>query len=137
MATIMISSITTVAGLAPAAYEFGGAFCAKRAGSPVTRIPGSLKLLCNRISIITNWATFYCDVNLPGESQDSKEGMLNPKLHFPIMEPDGIITSVWNNAIIFRPRAGELAMLLITRHLDADLLAREQDQGGPIGKRIL
>jgi len=114
-----------------------GTFRAKRAGSPVTKIPSSLKLLRNRTSIVTNWASFYCDVNLQKDPHGNNESTLRPKLHFPIMEPDGIITSVWNNAIIFRPRAGELGMLTITRQFDNDTLAQEKEQDGPLGKRIL
>jgi len=114
-----------------------GAFRAKRAGSPMTEIPGALKLLRNQISIITNWATFYCDVNLQNEAQNNHEDSLQPKLHFPIMEPDGIITSIWNNAIIFRPRAGELGLLMITRRFDNDILDLDKEQGVPLGKRIL
>ena len=114
-----------------------GTFRAKRAGSPVTKIPSSLKLLRNWTSIVTNWASFYCDVNLQKDPHGNNESTLRPKLHFPIMEPDGIITSVWNNAIIFRPRAGELGMLTITRQFDNDTLAQEKEQDGPLGKRIL
>jgi len=105
-----------------------GTFRAVRAGSPQTEIPGATKLLRNKTSIITNWATFYSDVNLQYDGQDGGSGTLRPKLHFPIMESDGIITSVWNNAIVFRPRAGSLGVLMITR---------EKEQGGPLGKRIL
>ena len=110
-----------------------GAFRASRAGSPVTEIPSFWKLLRNKISIITNWATFYCDVNL----QDNNQSTTRPKLHFPIIEPDGLITSVWNNAIVFRPRAGELGMLMITRRFDNDMLAQEKEQDTPLGKRIV
>jgi hypothetical protein len=81
---------------------------------------GVWKLLRNRTLIITNWATFYGDVILQGKT---------PKLHFPIMESDGIITSVWNNAIIFRPRAGQLGLLLITR--------QSLEPDGPLGERIV
>jgi len=117
-----------------------GAFRASRAGSPITEIPSSWKLLRNKISIISNWATFYCDVNLQGDVQNNNESTMKPKLHFPIMEPDGIITSVWNNAIVFRPRAGELGMLMITRRFDNDMLAQKKEQQGPdapLGKRIV
>jgi hypothetical protein len=113
-----------------------GAFRARRAGSPITRIPGFRTLLGNKTAIITNWATFYCDVNLQG----NKESTTKPKLHLPIMEADGIITSVWNNAIIFRPRAGELGMLMITRRFDSDQLAQKKKQDGPdapLGKTIV
>jgi hypothetical protein len=117
-----------------------GAFRANRAGSPETEIPSFWKLLRNKTSIITNWATFHSDVNLQDNVQDNKEGTTKPKLHLPIMEPDGIITSVWNNAIIFRPRAGEMGMLMITRRFDSDMLAKKKEQDGPdapLGKRIV
>jgi hypothetical protein len=100
--------------------ETDGSFRAARAGSPPTGIPGFWKLLRNRTFIITNWATFFGDVILQGKT---------PKLHFPIMESDGIITSVWNNAIIFRPRAGQLGLLLITR--------QSLEPDGPLGERIV
>ena len=115
------------------------AFRARRAGSPKTKIPGFWRLLHNKAAIITNWATFYCDVNLQDNSQNN-ESTIKPKLHLPIMEPDGIITSVWNSAIIFRPRAGELGMLMITRRFDSDMLAQKKEQDGPdapLGKRIV
>ncbi len=117
-----------------------GAFRASRAGAPATGIPSFWKLLRNKTSIITNWATFYCDVILQDNAQDNEESVTKPKLHLPIMEPDGIITSVWNNAIIFRPRAGELGMLMITRRFDSEMLAKKKEQVGsdtPMGKRIV
>jgi hypothetical protein len=120
--------------------DANGAFRAKRAGSPETEIPSFRKLLRNKSSIISNWANFYCDVNLENTIQDNNESTIKPKLHLPIMEHDGIITSVWNNAIIFRPRADELGMLMITRHFDSDTLAKEKEQDGPdapMGERIV
>jgi len=104
-----------------------GEFRAKRSASPETEIPSAWKLLRNRVSIITNWATFYCDLVLQDDAQEDSESALEPKLHFPVMEPDGIITSVWNNAIIFRPRAGGLAMLMITRRFDGDTSSSENE----------
>ena len=117
-----------------------GAFRASRAGLPKTEIPGFWTLLHNKSAIVTNWATFYCDVNLQDNSQNNKESTTKPKLHLPIMEPDGIITSVWNSAIIFRPRAGELGMFMITRRFDSDLLSQMKKQDGPdvpLGRRIV
>jgi hypothetical protein len=61
-------------------------------------------------------------------------------LHLPILEPDGMITSVWNNAVVFRPRAGELGLLMITRRFDSEMLIRRKEQDGPdapLGKRIV
>jgi hypothetical protein len=117
-----------------------GAFRAMRAGVPTTETPSFWTLLHNKTAIITNWATFYCDVNLKDNTQDNKESTVKPKLHLPIMEPDGFITSVWNNAIIFRPRTGEMGMLMITRRFDSDMLTQIKKQNGPdapLGKRIV
>jgi hypothetical protein len=113
-----------------------GRFRARRAGLPPTEIPKFLTLVRNKSAIITNWATFYRDVVL----QDNETPPYNPKLHLPIMEPDGIITSVWNNGIIFRPRAGELGMFMITRRFDSDTLTQQKAQDGsnvPMGARIV
>jgi hypothetical protein len=129
--------IETPALIRQSIRDADGAFRAKRAGSPATELPSFSKLLRNRTSIVTNWASFYCDVKLQNDVQDTGEDTLEPKLHFPIMESDGIITSVWNNAIIFRPRAGKLGVLMITRRFDKETLARGHQQEGPLGKRIL
>jgi hypothetical protein len=117
-----------------------GGFRARRAGSPPTKIPKFLTLVRNKSAIITNWATFYSDVVLQDNAPDNETSPYNPKLHLPIMEPDGLITSVWNNGIIFRPRAGELGILMITRRFDSDMLAQIKEQDGPdapLGKRIV
>jgi hypothetical protein len=117
-----------------------GAFRASRAGLPKTEIPGFWTLLNNKTAIITNWATFYRDVNLQDDAQNNKETLTKPKLHLPIMEPDGIITSVWNSAIIFRPRAGEFGLLMITRRFDSELLILQKEKDGPdapLGRRIV
>ena len=55
------------------------------------------------------------------------------------MEPDGLITSIWNSCVVFRPSAGKLAMLLITRNLEADAVERSKAAGErtPLGIRIL
>lgn len=117
-----------------------GGFRACRAGSPPTEIPKFLTLLRNKSAIITNWATFYRDVVLQDNASDNKTSPHNPKLHLPIMEPDGIITSVWNNGIIFCPRANELGLFMITRHFDSEMLTRQKEQDGPnvpMGARIV
>jgi len=117
-----------------------GRFRARRAGFPSTEIPTFFTLVRNKSAIITNWATFYRDVVLQDNAQDNKTDSYIPKLHLPIMEPDGIITSVWNNGIIFRPRAGELGMFMITRRFDSDMLAQQKAQDGsnvPMGARIV
>jgi len=77
---------------------------------------------------------------LQDNAEVNKKSTIKPKLHLPVMEPDGSITSVWNNAIIFRPRAGELGLLMITRHFDSDTLAKKKEQDepeAPLGKRIV
>jgi hypothetical protein len=113
-----------------------GSFRARRVGLPATGIPKFLTLIRSRSAIITNWATFYRDVIL----QDNEALPLKPKLHLPIMESNGIITSIWNNAIVFRPRAGELGMLMITRRFDNDTLTQLKAREGPnvpLGGRIV
>jgi hypothetical protein len=121
-----------------------GGFRARRAGSPPTKISTFLTLLRNKSAIITNWATFYRDVvlqnNVHDNAPDNETNAYNPKLHLPILEPDGIITSVWNSGIIFRPRAGELGMFMITRRFDSDMLTQQKAQNGsnvPMGARIV
>ena len=110
-----------------------GRFRAKRAGG--TPIPGTMTLLKNRAFIVSNWATFCTDLNLRNAGEP-----VAPKLHFPIMESDGIISSIWNSAILFRPRAEELAALLITRNLDSDAiveLKRTEGVNMPFGGRLI
>jgi len=117
-----------------------GGFRARRAGSPPTEIPKFLTLVRNKCALITNWATFYRDVVLQENAPGNETCLYNPKLHLPIMEPDGIITSVWNNGIIFRPRAGELGILMITRRFDSGMLIQQKAQDGtnvPMGARIV
>lgn len=119
--------------------EDDGTFRARRAGSPSTGIPGFWTLLRNKTAIITNWATFYADIILENGSPDQQSGM-HPKLHLPIMEPDGLITSVWNSAIIFRPRAGALGLLMITRRFDSHSLAElplGDEVDAPLGTPIV
>jgi hypothetical protein len=110
-----------------------GSFRAKRAGG--SALPGIMTLLKNRASIVSNWATFYTDLNLRKDGE-----LLPPKLHFPIMESDGIISSIWNSAILFRPRAEELAVLVISRNLDSDTIEQIERSDGvdmPLGKRLI
>jgi hypothetical protein len=108
-----------------------GEFRARRAGSPPTKIPKFSTLVHSKSAIITNWATFYRDVALQDNVQGDETSTYTPKLHLPIMETDGLITSVWNNGIIFRPLAGELGMFMITRRFDSDMLAQQKAQEGP------
>jgi len=115
-------------------------FRARRAGSPETRIPKASTLLKNRVSIVSNWAGFYRDVRLPASPERSASERNEPALHLPIMEPDGLITSVWNSGIIFRPRGDELGMLMITRRFDSDSLDQRKRAEGPllpIGARLI
>ena len=115
-------------------------FRARRAGSPATKIPGFTTLLRNKSAIITNWSSFYRDVALHTDPKRENSETCKPSLHLPIMEPDGLITSVWHNGIVFCPRAGELGMLMITRRFDSDALIqrkREEGPGTPMGARLI
>jgi len=63
-----------------------------------------------------------------------------PSLHLPIMEPNGLITSVWHNGIVFCQRAGELGMLMITRQVDSETLTQRKREAGsrvPMGERLI
>jgi len=116
-----------------------GGFHARRAGSPATRIPGFSTLIRNKSAIVTNWTSFYRDVILQNATENETKSFA-PKLHLPIMESDGLITSVWNNCIIFCLRAGEPGMFMITRHFNSDMLARQKAKEGPnvpIGERVV
>lgn len=107
-----------------------GEFRALRSCPPQTEIPKLFTLLRDRISLITNWATFYSDLRLQGDESGNVAYQYKTKLHLPIMGTDGIITSVWNIGIIFRPRAGELEVFMITRCLDSEALIQLKVQNG-------
>ncbi|MHC4449609.1 MAG: hypothetical protein ACYS0E_05625 [Planctomycetota bacterium] len=82
------------------------------------------------------WPGFYRDVHF--EIDDAQRQ--SPQLHLPIMEPDGLITSVWHNGEVFCPREGETALLMITRCFDsAELLRRKSESGSavPMGARLI
>jgi hypothetical protein len=115
-------------------------FRARRAGSPATKIPGFTTLLRNKTAIITNWASFYRDVELRTDPMRENSETYKPSLHLPIMESNGLITSVWHNGIVFCPREGELGMLMITRRFDSDALTqdkREEGSRAPMGARLI
>jgi hypothetical protein len=115
-------------------------FRARRAGSPATRIPGFNTLLRNKTAIITNWASFYRDVALHTDPLQENSETCKPGLHLPIMEPDGLITSIWDSGIVFCPREGEIGMLIITRRFDSDALTEAKREAGPLtpmGARLI
>ena len=63
-----------------------------------------------------------------------------PGFFLPILEPNGLITSVWHNGIVFCPRAGELGMLMITRRFDSDTLTQRKREAGsrvPMGAQLI
>jgi hypothetical protein len=113
-----------------------GDFKALRAASPKTKIPTFWKLLKNRTSIITNWASFCTDLIL----KDKSDNILHPKLHLPIMKTDGMIMSIWNTAVVFKPRANTLGLMMITSKFDNDSvnLNKVRDTVNmPLGKRLV
>jgi hypothetical protein len=67
--------------------------------------------LKNRAAIITNWAGFYRDVHFRTDGPGGDAARQSPRLHLPIMEPDGMITSVWHNGVVFCPREGESTLV--------------------------
>jgi len=117
-----------------------GGFRARRAGSPETRPPGFWTRLRNKTAIITNWASFHHEVVLEADAGLEGSQPQRPQLHLPVMRSEGMLTSVWNTGVVFRPRAGELGMLMITRRFDNDVLAhRKKEQGRlmPVGQRLI
>jgi hypothetical protein len=126
--------VTTASLIRKSITPVDGVFRAKRAAEPATAIPGFWKMVKQDTSLITNWATFYTDLVVK-----AGEATVQPKLHLPIMRPDGLITTIWNSCIVFAPRAGELATLIFTRNLDADAVEESRKAGvsTPLGKRIV
>lgn len=110
-----------------------GTFRARRAGTPTTAIPGFFKMLRSQMSIITNWAGFYRDLELASDDGEASPP-LSPELHLPIMESDGMITSIWNNAIIFALGQDRLGILLITRSAHE---AAVKPGSGPLGRSVI
>ena len=92
------------------------------------------------VAIVSNWSSFCRDVTLRANPERGDSEAHAPRLHLPIMESDGLITSIWHSGIVFRPCAGELAMLMITRRFDSDTLARRKAEEGPavpMGARLI
>ena len=117
-----------------------GGFRARRAGSPQTPILSFGTLLKNRAAIITNWAGFYEDVHFKADESSGDAQRQSPQLHLPIMEPDGMITSVWQSGVVFCPREGEVALLMITRRFDSAELLRQKSESGsaaPMGTPLI
>jgi len=113
-----------------------GKFKAKRAASPKTEIPGFWKLLKNRTSIITNWASFCTDLIL----KDKSDNIIQPKLHLPIMKTEGMIMSIWNTAVVFKPRANTLGLMMVTGKLDnetSDFNMVKENGDMPLGNRLV
>jgi hypothetical protein len=113
-----------------------GDFKARRATASQTTPPGFWTLIKNNVSIVTNWASFYSDLIL----RDKSDGKTQPKLHLPIMKSDGMISSMWNSAIIFRPRANKLGILMLTRKYDYNIIELMKKRDGtdvPFGNRLV
>jgi len=74
----------------------------RRASSPPTTLPNWVELVKGRFGIISNWSTFYKDVNIP-----------NAKLimHYPLLFGNPPSVPGKAIAILFRPQEGRLALL--------------------------
>ena len=71
---------------------------------------------------------------------DKSGGKMQPKLHLPVMKSDGMISSMWNSAIIFRPRANKLGILMLTRKYNYNIIESMNKRDGtdvPFGKRLV
>jgi len=76
----------------------------KRSAVPPTPLPSSSEILLNgtHLTIISNWASFYGDVELDGCTQ---------QLHLPLYDYEGETVPGQALVVLFRPRAGELALM--------------------------
>ncbi|CAE8690744.1 unnamed protein product [Polarella glacialis] len=84
----------------------------QRPGGGVRRVhgerplPGFVASLAARVTLVTSWATFHSDLMLP-------KAVL--KHHLPLADP--AIVPMTHIAVIFRPRAGCLAVLVLSHSL--------------------
>mmetsp|Transcript_28905 Transcript_28905/g.39888 ORF Transcript_28905/g.39888 Transcript_28905/m.39888 type:complete len:151 (+) Transcript_28905:802-1254(+) len=75
-----------------------------RAGRPRTQLPSFWELLCDgRMSIISNWCSFYGDLELPGCKQ---------LMHVPVYDLVGETAPGEAMCCVFRPRGDKLAVML-------------------------
>ncbi|GAB5353428.1 hypothetical protein AAMO2058_000035500 [Amorphochlora amoebiformis] len=77
----------------------------KRAGVPITQLPVFPGMWRGRAGLITNWASFYEDVEFPN---------CNQIVHFPIYDAR-VIPDTMALGVIFRPKPGELAFLTLSQ----------------------
>lgn len=94
---------------------------ARRASAdPPTPLPGFFEAFRARNGLITNWSTFYGDV----EFKDCKQ-----RLHYPLYDLYQFTDRV-NMAIIFKPRKDELGVIMAGQPGLLDDLKRQRDEDG-------
>ncbi len=64
----------------------------------------------------------------------------HPKLHPLIMKTDDMIMSIWHTAVVFKPRASTLGLMMVTGKFandTIDLNIVKDDADMPPGKRLV
>jgi len=82
--------------------------------------PGVLGGLTSDFGQISNWATFAQPLSIPGSLQ---------QLHLPLYRPQAVPLDC---AVIFQPRADELAVLYLTHKLTAEAIEATCEVAGPM-----
>lgn len=89
---------------------------------PPRPLPGCCEMMCCPYRIITNWASFFSQLDFDGCTQT---------LHVPYMAPSSIPTDI---LVIFRPTCSTLGVFIITRKLSDEALT---DGDSLLGEQIL
>lgn len=89
---------------------------------PPRPLPGFCEMRKCRYRLITNWASFFTELDFDGCTQS---------LHIPYMVPSSIPTDIF---VIFRPTRDTLGVFIITRKLSDEVLTTGDSL---LGKQIL
>ena len=89
---------------------------------PPRPLPGCCEMMCCEYRIITNWASFFSQLEFEGCTQT---------LHVPYMAPRSLPTDI---CVIFRPTAFTYGVFIVTRKLSDEALTGEDSL---LGEQIL
>uniref|UniRef100_A0A7S4DXL6 Uncharacterized protein n=1 Tax=Lotharella globosa TaxID=91324 RepID=A0A7S4DXL6_9EUKA len=97
----------------------------RRSADPPTPLPSFSELLLNgsTMTIISNWASFYGDVELDGCTQ---------QLHLPVYDYEGETMPGQALVVLFRPRAGELALMFAAPTGSMEKIKLQDAVGSPL-----
>ena len=89
---------------------------------PPRPLPGCCEMMCCNYRIITNWASFFSQLDFDGCTQT---------LHVPYMAPNSLPTDI---LVIFRPTCSTYGVFVVTRKLSDQALT---DGDSLLGEQIL